>query len=96
MNEYIIPILSVLLFACVLTVIIYIGTTSPSSDNVNYKNQLAIIGGVTAAAVIIFTILAYIYFNTNMQYLTPFLLISYSFNMFLSIFAVSVATLKLV
>jgi len=75
---------------------IYIGATSPSSDNVNYKNQLAIIGGVTAAAVIIFTFLVYIYFNTNMQYLTPFLLISNSVNLFLSIFAVSVATLKLV
>ncbi len=96
MNEYIIPILSVLLFGCVLAVIIYIGTMSPSSDNVNYKNQIAIIGGITAVAVIIFTILVYIYFNTNMQYLTPFLLMSNSFNMFLSVFAVSVATLKFV
>jgi hypothetical protein len=76
--------------------IIWLGTLTQNKDNgAEIAKQLGIIAGIVAIAIIALAIFAYIYFSTNVTYLSPFLLITTFINMFLSLFAVSAATLQI-
>ena len=76
--------------------IIWLGTLSQNKDTgAEVAKQLGIIAGIVAIAIIALCIFAYIYFSTNVTYLSPFLLITTFVNMFLSLFAVSAATLQI-
>ncbi len=74
-----------------------LGFLTQNKDNgAEIQKNLGIIAGVTGILVLIFGVVAYIYFTANINYLPPFLLIMTFINMLLSIFAVSAASLQVV
>ena len=65
-----------------------------NKDNANeIQKQLGIVTAVTAVIMLLFGGAAYMYFTTDVNALTPFLLIMTFVNMFLSLVAVSAASL---
>lgn len=74
-----------------------LGFLTQNKDNgAEIQKNLGIIAGVTGILVVIFGVVAYIYFTANINYLPPFLLVMTFVNMLLSIFAVSAASLQVV
>ena len=68
--------------------------TQNKDDGAEIKKNLGIITGITGVLVFIFGAVAYMYFTTNVNYLTPFLLIMTFVNLLLSLIAVSAASLS--
>jgi hypothetical protein len=80
-----------------LVIIGMMGFWTQNKDNgAEIQKNLGIVAGVTGIIILfLFAPAAYIYFMANVNYLTPFLLIMCFVNLFLSLFAVSAATLNL-
>lgn len=73
----------------------YIGVMAGKVDNANeVSKHIGIIAGTTGILLIIFTVLSFYYFTTNVTYATPYLLIMSGVNIFLSLLAVSVASIQ--
>jgi hypothetical protein len=80
--------------AGLVAVITWLGFLTNNKNNGNeIQKQLAIVSAVTGVLVLIFGGAAYMYFTTDVNALTPFLLIMAFVNMFLSLVAVSTASL---
>lgn len=78
-----------------LGIYLYIGMTAGKADTANeVSKHIAIISGTTGALLILFTCLAFYYFTANVNYATPYLLIMSGVNSFLSLLALSVATIQ--
>lgn len=74
---------------------LYIGLSSGNSTNANeISKHIAVIAGSTGALLILFTVLSFYYFTANVNYATPYLLIMSGVNSFLSLFALSVASMQ--
>uniref|UniRef100_A0A6C0IEQ8 Uncharacterized protein n=1 Tax=viral metagenome TaxID=1070528 RepID=A0A6C0IEQ8_9ZZZZ len=81
--------------AGLIGIYIYIGVMAGKLDNANeVSKHIGIIAGTTGFLLIIFTILSYYYFTTNITYATHYLLIMNGVNIFLSLLAVSVASVQ--
>jgi hypothetical protein len=81
----------------IISITVWLGFLTQNKDNATeIQKNLAIVAGISGALIFVFGIAAYIYFSANTNYLTPFLLIMTFMNLFLSIFAVSSATLQVV
>jgi hypothetical protein len=75
----------------------WMGMLTQDKDNgVEIRKTLGIIGGVSGLLIFFFGIAAYNYFSVNVNYLTPFVFIMSFVNLFLSMFAVSAASLQIV
>ena len=82
---------------CVLYTSVQLGLLSQDPNKASeIRKELSIIAIVNGIAVFLFGGAAYIYFNANVNYLTPFLLIMSFVNLFLSLYATSAATLQVV
>ncbi len=80
----------------ILAVFIWMGFLTQDKDKgADIKLQLGIIASVTGVLLFIFGIAAYMYFTANVNYLTPFLLITTFLNLFMSIFAIAASTIQL-
>ena len=81
--------------AGIVGVMIALGFLTQNKDNGSeIRKNLGIITGVTGVLVFIFGAVAYMYFTTNVNYLTPFLIIMTFVNLLLSLIAVSAASLS--
>lgn len=77
-----------------VAITVWLGFLTNNKDNANeIQKQLGIVTAVTGVLVLIFGGAAYMYFTTDINALTPFLLIMTFVNMFLSLVAVSTASL---
>jgi hypothetical protein len=77
-----------------IAVITWLGFLTNNKDNANeIQKNLGIISAVTGVLILIFGGASYMYFTTDVNALTPFLLIMTFVNMFLSLVAVSAASL---
>ena len=84
---------------CFFGVYIYIGLSAGNIKNANELGKhIAIIAGSTGALLILFTVLSFYYFTsgTNINYATPYLLIMTGVNSFLSLLALSVASIQVI
>jgi hypothetical protein len=78
-----------------LGIYLYIGLSAGKQDNANeVSKHIAIISGTTGGLLVLFTALSFYYFTANVNYATPYLLIMTGVNSFLSLLAVSVATIQ--
>jgi len=68
--------------------------TQNENKGAEIRKNLGIIFAVSLVIVFLFGVISYMYFTTNVNYLTPFLLVMTFVNMFLSLFAVSAASLS--
>jgi hypothetical protein len=74
---------------------LYIGLSAGNSANANeISKHIAVISGSTGALLILFTVLSFYYFSANVNYATPYLLIMSGVNSFLSLLALSVASVQ--
>lgn len=81
--------------AGIIAVIIWMGVKPPNKDDgAQIKVFLGIIGLVTGIIILILGAAAYMYFTANINYMPSFLFIMSFLNMFLSVFAVSAASLQ--
>lgn len=81
----------------ILGISLALGFLTQNKDNgAEIQKNLGIIAGVTGILVILFGVVAYIYFTANIDYLGPFVLVMTFINLLLSIFAVSAASLQIV
>ena len=77
-----------------VAIMIWLGFLTTNKNNGNeIQKQLGIVSSITGVLVLIFGGAAYMYFTTDVNALTPFLLIMTFVNMFLSLVAVSTASL---
>lgn len=77
-----------------VTVVVWLGFLTNNKDNANeIQKNLGIVTAVTGVLMFIFGGAAYMYFTTDVNALTPFLLVMTFVNMFLSLVAVSTASL---
>jgi hypothetical protein len=77
-----------------VAIVIWLGFLTQNKDNANeIQKNLGIVTAVTGVLMLIFGGAAYMYFTTDVNALTPFLLIMTFVNMFLSLVAVSAASL---
>jgi len=84
-----------LVLAGLIGIYIYIGVMAGKLDSANeVSKHIGIIAGTTGGLLIIFTVLSFYYFTTNVTYATPYLLIMSGVNIFLSLLAVSVASIQ--
>lgn len=89
-----IALLSLILLG-LLGIYLYIGLNAGKADTANeVSKHIAIIAGTTGALLILFTVLAFYYFSANVNYATPYLLIMSGVNSFLSLLALSVASIQ--
>ena len=80
-----------------VAIIVWLGFLTQNKDNGSeIQKQLGIVTGVTSALVLLFGGAAYMYFTTDVNALTPFLLVMTFVNMFLGLVAVSAASLGIV
>ena len=76
---------------------ITMGFLTQNKDNGSeIQKNLGIVAGVTGILVILFGVVAYMYFKANVGYLPDFVLIMSFVNLLLSVFAVSAASLQIV
>jgi hypothetical protein len=95
-NDILIWIMLGLGLAGIVGLFIYIAYMPQNKDNAGeIQKNLAIITGISAVIVGIFGVTAYIYFSANVAYLSPFVLIMTFINLFLSVTAVSAASLNI-
>ncbi len=81
----------------VVSLIIWLSFLTQNKDNGSeIQKQLAIVTSVTGILVLVFGGAAYMYFTTDVNALTPFLLVMTFVNMLLSLVAVSTASLNVV
>jgi hypothetical protein len=81
----------------ILGVGIGLGFLTQNKDNgAEIQKNLGIIAGVTGILILIFGVVSYIYFSSNINYMAPFVLIMTFVNLFMSVFAVSAASLQVV
>ena len=81
----------------ILGVGIGLGVVTQNKDNgAEIQKSLGIIAGVTGVLILIFGVIAYMYFSANINYMAPFVLIMTFVNLFMSIFAVSASSLQVV
>jgi len=81
--------------AGLIGIYIYIGVAAGKLDNANeVSKHIGIIAGTTGCLLTIFTVLSFYYFTANIEYATPYLLIMSGVNTFLSLLAVSVASIQ--
>jgi len=79
-----------------LSLYLYIGFGSSQTDNASEINkQIGIVAGVTTVLVLLFGVITYVYFSVNVNYVTPYLLVSNNINLLLSIIAVAISSLRL-
>ena len=79
----------------IIGVIVWMSFLTQNKDKgAEIRIELGIVGGVVGVIVGIFAIASYMYFTANVNLLSPFLLWMTFFNMFLSLFAVSVSTVQ--
>lgn len=77
-----------------IAIIVWLGFLTNNKDNANeIQKNLGIVTAVTGVLILIFGGAAYMYFTTDVNALTPFLLVMTFVNMFLSLVAVSTASL---
>ena len=77
-----------------VTVVVWLGFLTNNKDNANeIQKNLGIVTAVTGVLMLIFGGASYMYFTTDVNALTPFLLVMTFVNMFLSLVAVSTASL---
>lgn len=77
-----------------VAIIVWLGFLTNNKDNANeIQKNLGIVTAVTGVLILIFGGSAYMYFTTDVNALTPFLLVMTFVNMFLSLVAVSTASL---
>jgi hypothetical protein len=77
-----------------VAIIVWLGFLTNNKDNANeIQKNLGIVTAVTGVLILIFGGAAYMYFTTDVNALTPFLLVMTFVNMFLSLVAVSTASL---
>lgn len=69
-------------------------TVNKPNSAAEITRQLWIVFGVVGSLIVLFGAASYIYFTANTNYLTPFLLVMNFVNLFLSLFAMSAATLN--
>jgi len=84
---------------CFVGIYLYIGLKAGDTQNANELGKhIAIIAGSTGALLILFTVLSFYYFTsgTNINYATPYLLIMTGVNSFLSLLALSVASIQVI
>jgi hypothetical protein len=78
-------------------ILFWMGTITQNKDNgAEIRKNLSIIGGVSGLLIFVFGIIAYNYFSVNVNYLTPFVFVMSFVNLFLSLFAVTAASLQVV
>lgn len=76
---------------------ITMGFLTQNKDNgAEIQKNLAIVAGVTGILVILFGVVAYMYFKTNVAYLPDFVLIMTFVNLLMSVFAISASSLQIV
>ena len=81
----------------ILGVATALGFVTQNKDNgAEIQKSLGIIAGVTGVLILIFGVIAYMYFSANINYMAPFVLIMTFVNLFMSIFAVSASSLQVV
>lgn len=81
----------------ILGISLTLGFLTQNKDNgAEIQKNLGIVAGVTGILVILFGVVAYIYFTANINYMGPFVLVMTFVNLLLSIFAVSAASLQIV
>ena len=74
-----------------------LGFLTQNKDNgADIQKNLGIVAGITGILVILFGVVAYIYFTANINYMGPFVLVMTFVNLLLSVFAVSAASLHVV
>jgi membrane-associated HD superfamily phosphohydrolase len=74
-----------------------LGFLTQNKDNgAEIQKNLGIIAGVTGILILLFGVVSYIYFSSNINYMAPFVLIMTFVNLFMSVFAVSAASLQVV
>lgn len=80
----------------ILALTIVVGTVfvQDKNDGAQINKQLSIIGSVTGILVVMLGAAAYMYFTANINYMPSFLFVMTFLNMFLSVFAVSAASLQ--
>lgn len=75
--------------------VIYIGMSAGNSDTRNeLQKQIGILTGTNVVTVIFLGFLMYYYVLSNVQAFVPFTIFMMSFNLFLSIMAVSISVLQ--
>jgi hypothetical protein len=81
----------------ILGVGIGLGFLTQNKDNgAEIQKNLGIIAGVTGILILMFGIVSYMYFSSHINYMAPFVLIMTFVNLFMSVFAVSAASLQVV
>jgi len=81
----------------ILGVGIGLGFLTQNKDNgAEIQKNLGIIAGVTGILILLFGVVAYMYFSSHINYMAPFVLIMTFVNLFMSIFAVSASSLQVV
>jgi hypothetical protein len=76
---------------------ITMGFLTQNKDNgAEIQKNLGIVAGVTGILVLLFGVVAYMYFKANTGYLPDFVIIMTFVNLLLSVFAVSAASLQIV
>lgn len=81
--------------AGIVTMTILMGLyTQDKNNGADIKLNLGIIAGVTGVLILMFGAGAYMYFTANVNYLPPFLIVMSFLNLYLSLFAVSAASLQ--
>lgn len=84
-----------LVLVSVAASVVYIGMSAGNSDTRNeLQKQVAILTGTNSVAVIFLGFLLYYYIMSNIQMLVPFTVFLLTFNLFLSIMAVSISVLQ--
>lgn len=94
-QEYIPYILVGLVLVSVGVSVVYIGMSAGNSDTRNeLQKQISILTGTNVLTVIFLGFLMYYYLLSNTQMILPFTVFMLSFNIFLSIMAVSISVLQ--
>jgi hypothetical protein len=84
-----------ILGAALVGLYIYIGSyVGNNNTNNDLSKHLKIVGAVTAALTLIYGLLTYFYFMTNLNAVTPYLLISQTVVLWLSLFALSASSIQ--
>lgn len=95
MSDFVVNVLLALGLAGVVGIMFALGFLPQNPDHGSeIKKNLGIISGVTGILIFIFGAVAYMYFTTNVNYLTPFLIIMTFVNLLMSLIAVSAASLS--
>jgi len=78
-------------------IMIWLGFLTQNKDNAaEIQKNLGIVGAVSAILISIFGVVSYIYFTANPGYIPFFVLIMTFVNLFVSVFALSAASLSVV